>query len=91
MAVTKTVITSVVSRAWNEIEPKLIAVAAGSLTATGLIQWGDVAGVHLTSEQAALAVGILSLIFGYIKKSTTKVAVDPAPASPAAAVDAPVA
>lgn len=94
MAITKTVTTSVITRAWNEIEPKLIAVLATGLTATGLIQYGDILGVHLSAEQAGLAVLIVSAIAGYIKSSTSKVPVEPpvapvvapAPADPAAPV-----
>jgi hypothetical protein len=93
MAVTKTVITSVVTRAWNEFEPKVLAFAISGITAVGVVQWADYAGVHLTSEQASLGVLIVGAIAAYIKSSSTKIAVDPpapqlapAPADPAAPV-----
>lgn len=85
MAVTKTVITTVVTRAWNEIEPKLLAAAAGGVTATGLIHWLGVIGVHLTLDQAGLAVTLLAVIAGWIKASTSKTAVPVATVEPVVA------
>jgi hypothetical protein len=92
MAVTKTLATTVISRAWNEIEPKLLAVAAGGVTATGLVTWAGIAGIHLTLTEAGLGVTILSLIAGYIKSTTISQAIPPVapvaavPADPAAPV-----
>jgi hypothetical protein len=79
MAVTKTVVTSVVTRAWNEFEPKVLTFFAFGLTSAILIQWGSYVGWHPTPALAAVIVTVVSSLAGYLKSSTSKVAVDPAP------------
>lgn len=70
MANTKQIIKDVTTRAWHDIEPKLIAWLTTGLTATGIIQYGDVVGVHITPAQGALAVVVVGTIAGYFKKSS---------------------
>ena len=68
-----TVTKNIIHRAWNDLEPKLIAFLATGLTASGLIWVADYVGFHLTSPEAALIVVLVSTIAGYIKASTTTV------------------
>lgn len=66
-----TIIKTVTRRAWTDLEPKVLAFLATGLTVTGIITAADYAGVHLSADQASLAVVIISAIAGYIKKSTS--------------------
>lgn len=76
-----TIIKNVTRRAWLDFEPKVLAFLATGVTATGLISAADhYAGIHLSADQASLAVVLISAVAGYIKKSTSKIEV---PAQPA--------
>lgn len=66
-----TIVKTVSRRAWLDLEPKLIAFLATGLTVTGVIKAAEYAGVHISADQASLAVVIISAIAGYIKKSTS--------------------
>ena len=73
MIVVKTVTKSVITRDWNDLEPKLIAFLATGLTATALIQFAGYAGFALTPALASLIVVCVSAIAGYVKKSSQTV------------------
>jgi len=89
-----TVTKNVIKRAWNDLEPKVIAFLATGLTVSGLLWAADYVGIHVTQAQAGLAVLVISGIAGYVKSSTTTVLpvtpVTPAVALVAAPVAAPV-
>lgn len=78
---TTQVLKNVTARAWNDLEPKLITWLTTGLTVTGIIQYGDVVGVHITPAQGALAVVVIGTIAGYFKHSTSAVQLEPAPAT----------
>ena len=83
-----TVTKNVIKRAWNDLEPKLIAFLATGLTVSGLLWAADYVGIHVTQEQAGLAVLVVSGIAGYIKSSTTTVLpVTPLAPAPVIGVD----
>lgn len=73
MTIIRTITKNVVTRAWHDIEPKLLAFLATGLTATALIAAADYVGVHLPDGLASLIVLIVGGIAGYIKSSTSKV------------------
>ena len=70
---TRTVTVSVLKRAWNDLEPKLLAFLATGLTATAVVSAADYVGVHLPDGLAALIVLLVGGIAGYVKSSTNKV------------------
>lgn len=72
-----TIVKTVTRRAWHDLEPKVLAFLATGLTVTGVIAAADYAGVHVSADQASLAVVIISAIAGYIKKSTTTIEQSP--------------
>ena len=80
-----TVTKNIIHRAWNDLEPKLIAFLATGLTASGLIWVADYVGFKLTAPEAGLIVLLVGTIAGYIKASTTTVLpVSPIPVAPVA-------
>lgn len=87
MTVIKTVIVSVIKRAWHDLEPKLVAFLATGLTATAVIACADYVGIHLDPSLASLIVLVVCGLAGYVKSSTTKTAIATAPP---AAFSAPV-
>ena len=83
-----TVITkNVLTRDWNDLEPKLITFLATGVTASGLILLGNYLGLNITSSEAALGVTLISAIAGYFKKSSQTL--PPAPVKSVTAVVAP--
>jgi hypothetical protein len=80
MSIIRTITKNVITRAWHDIEPKLLAFLATGLTATALIAAADYVGIHLPDGLASLIVLIVGGIAGYIKSSTSKVVATPAPA-----------
>ena len=77
MSIIRTITKNVLTRAWHDIEPKLLAFLATGLTATALIAAADYVGIHLPDGLASLIVLIVGGIAGYIKSSTVKVPTDP--------------
>lgn len=73
MTATTQVLKNVTARAWNDLEPKLITWLTTGLTVTGIVQYGDLAGLHIAPAQAALAVVVIGTIAGYFKHSTSTV------------------
>lgn len=83
MTIVRTITKNVITRAWHDLEPKLIAFLATGLTATALVSAADYVGVHLPDGLAALIVLIVGGIAGYIKSSTSKVPAVPIVNTPA--------
>ena len=77
MSIIRTITKNVLTRAWHDLEPKLLAFLATGLTATALIAAADYVGIHLPDGLASLIVLIVGGIAGYIKSSTVKVPTDP--------------
>jgi hypothetical protein len=73
MSIIRTITKNVITRAWHDIEPKLLAFLATGLTATALIAAADYVGIHLPDGLASLIVLIVGGIAGYIKSSTSTV------------------
>lgn len=94
MAKVTTITKSIITRDWNDLEPKVVTFLASGLTVSGIITVGGYLGLHLTAPEASLAVVLISSIAAYIKKSSQTlpepvVAPKPIPA-PALAAVAPV-
>lgn len=85
----KVVIVSknVLTRDWNDLEPKLLTFLATGVTASGLILIGNYLGLTITAPEASLGVVLISAIAGYLKKSSQTLPV--APVKPATPVVAP--
>lgn len=78
MAKVTTVTKNVLTRDWNDLEPKLLTFLATGVTASGLILIGNYLGLMITAPEASLGVILISAIAGYIKKSSQTL---PAPAA----------
>lgn len=85
MTIIRTITKTIATRAWHDLEPKVVAYLATGLTSTALIAFADYAGVRLDPSLAALIVILLGAIAGYIKSSTSKT-IDAGTAGPAPAV-----
>lgn len=81
MTATKTVLVTIIQRAWHDLEPKLIAFLATGLTATAIISGADYVGIKLDPSLASLIVLVVAGLAGYVKSSTTKVTVENPPAA----------
>lgn len=85
MTIIRTITKTVATRAWHDLEPKVVAYLATGLTGTALIAGADYIGIKLDPSLAALIVILLGAIAGYIKSSTSKT-IDAGTAGPAPAV-----
>lgn len=72
MATVTTVTKNVIKRDWLEIEPKLLAVAAGLASATALTEIATLFHYNLNPSVAVAVAGLLSLLVGYFKSSNLK-------------------
>lgn len=79
MTVVRTITKNVISRAWNDLEPKLVAFLATGLSASVVIEAANYLGWDINPGLAAVIATVVATVFGYLKSSTSKVLADPAP------------
>lgn len=70
MATVTAVTKNVITRDWTEIEPKLVAVAAGLASSAVLIEVAALFHYDLNPALATAIAGLISLLVGYAKHST---------------------
>lgn len=73
MTIVRTITKNVLSRAWYDIDPKLIAATTTGVSASAVVEVGQLVGYHVSAPLALLVSSVLGAVIGYIKSSTVKV------------------
>jgi hypothetical protein len=88
--IVQTITTSVIHRAWGDIEPKLLATLATGVSASFITEAASYVGYSINPGLAVLLSSLIGLLVGYWKSSTSKVLTPMIPVAIPAPVAAPV-
>lgn len=82
--ITRTISVNVITRAWTDLEPKLLAFLTTGLSAGVITEAANYLGYSINPALAVVIATLVATIAGYLKSSTSKVpAIAPQPVVPA--------
>lgn len=73
MTIVRTVTKNVITRAWTDIEPKLLAFLTTGLSAGVITEAANYLGFTINPALAIVIATVVASIAGYFKSSTSKV------------------